>query len=310
MPAALLTASSGTNSATLSLRVSIAFPVVIPGRSVVSEPWTVTFTSKTFASALGRRPDREPRHHVLHHLQQIALPLEISANLTHLRARLLGLGLVVRPRLGQRAVRPFVVDRGLALHRRRLVDRLLLGETFLLERQLHRANVLACGRQRQGGIEHRLLVLRFRFLEGEAYFVQLVRQGRAVELRDHVALFYDRAFRHDGLDLHLPRARLLRAGRGGDLHELPRPQLAGGGHGDGKRTALDASDEGIIRTCGTPRQQPGAGDENGYTDPDQLPPSGAERPQRCQRGKSKRTHRVTSRESRKLDTIQPFSVPR
>ena len=54
IPPALLNASSGTYNATPSLSVSIAFPVVMPGRSVVSACRMVTFISKTFASAFGR----------------------------------------------------------------------------------------------------------------------------------------------------------------------------------------------------------------------------------------------------------------
>src|SRR6266487_3604994 len=64
-------------------------------------------------------------------MREVGADLQRQRSL-HLRARRLGLGLVVRPSLGQRTVRPFVVDRGLALHRGRLVDRLLLGEAFLL----------------------------------------------------------------------------------------------------------------------------------------------------------------------------------
>ncbi len=53
-PSSLPRASIGTKSASAILSVSIALPVVMPGRSVESDCSTRTFTSKTFASALGR----------------------------------------------------------------------------------------------------------------------------------------------------------------------------------------------------------------------------------------------------------------
>lgn len=53
-PASLLTASSGIESTSEMLRVSIALPVVIPGRSVVSASSMRIRTSKTLESWLGR----------------------------------------------------------------------------------------------------------------------------------------------------------------------------------------------------------------------------------------------------------------
>src|SRR5438552_5271414 len=248
-------ASSGTNSASATLSVSIAFPVVMPGRSVESDCSTCTFTSNTFASALGRcsptfatlvtlpealggigvqrdphglphrhladvdlvdirhrlhvgevgklgdpgipgvhlgtgrpflavpffriddhawrgRLDGEPGHEILHRLEQAALPGNFRSDFAHLGLRLLGLRLVVRLGLRQRALGLLVIDLRLALDSGRLVDGLLLGEPLLLEPELHRANVLPRRGKVERRVEHRLLVLRLRLLQGEGHFLE------------------------------------------------------------------------------------------------------------------------------------------
>ena len=81
------------------------------------------------------------------------MPRDLGPDLAHLGAGLLGLRLVVALGLRQLALRLLVVDLRLAPYGRRLVDRLLLGETLLLESQLHGADVLARRRQVEGGIE-------------------------------------------------------------------------------------------------------------------------------------------------------------
>ncbi len=53
-PLSLYIASSGMDNASGTRSVSIALPVVIPGRSVVSDWLTVICTSNTLASVLGR----------------------------------------------------------------------------------------------------------------------------------------------------------------------------------------------------------------------------------------------------------------
>src|SRR2546430_2875566 len=205
-----------------------------------------------------RGPDREPCHHVLHHLEQAPLPRDLGPDLTHLGAGLFGLRLVVALGLRQLALRLLVVDLRLASDRRRLIHRLLLGETLLLEPQLHGADVFASRRQVERGIEHRLLVLRFRFLQRQRHVLQLRRDHRAIELRDDVALLHHRPLRHDRGNLHLVRASLLRVGWSGDLYELPRLELPRRRDRDRERAALHARHYRCVVGRGVAREQPRA----------------------------------------------------
>jgi len=146
--------------------------------------------------------------------------------------------------------------------------------------------------------------------EGEAHLVELVRQGRAIELRDHVALLDDRPFRHDGLDLHLPRACLLRAGGRGDLDELPRPQLAGGGHGDGNGPRLTRATRELSGPAGPARQEPGAGTRIATPIPISCLRVGRKARSVASDGRESERMVYLKRGNPRLDTIQPFFVPR
>src|SRR5438093_83162 len=185
----------------------------------------VPFLSIDDHSRAGRL-DGEAGHEILHRFEQPALACDLGTDFAHLGLRLLGLGLVVRLGLRQCALGLLVIDLRLTLDRGRLVDGLLLGEPLFLEPQLHGPNVLPCRGEVERRVEHRLLVLRLRLLEGEGHFLELRGDGGPVELGDDVPLLHHRAFGHDRGDLDLVDARLLPAGRHGDLDELARAQLA------------------------------------------------------------------------------------
>ena len=104
---------------------------------------------------------------------------QIGADRRHLRDRLLGLRLEVALRLIERALRLLEVDLRLALDRRRLVLRLLLGELLLLERELGGAHVFARLREVERRVELRGREVGLRLLQVERHIGELAPQPAA-----------------------------------------------------------------------------------------------------------------------------------
>src|SRR5438552_19000844 len=199
----------------------------------------------------------------------------------------------------QRALGLLVIDLRLALDSGRLVDGLFLGEPLLLEPELHRANVLPRRGKVERRVEHRLLVLLLRLLQGEGHFLEFRGDGGPVELGDDVPLLHHGAFGHDRRDLHLEDAGLLPAGRRSDLHELARAQLARRGDDYRERPALHGCHYHRIRAAALTPEEPGAGQyERQYGCSDAVPACGKEAHVSSSRGRGRTVRQATVRHRR------------